>query len=126
MIADSSVWIHYLRTPDTEVGRELARLLDEDQVATTGVVLAEVLQGTRTERDFARLQSVFELLPYVELSKATWTRAAEIAVELRKEGRLIPMTDLSIAAAALAADDEVFTLDEHFGRISGLRLHEVP
>lgn len=43
VVVDSSVWIHYLRTPDSPVGRELARLLEADEVAIRGVILAEVL-----------------------------------------------------------------------------------
>ena len=125
VIADSSVWIHYLRTPDTPVGRKLASLLAEDKVALTGVVLAEVIQGARTTDDFAKLHSLLEVLPYLESNKRTWLKAGELAMQLRGEGRLIPLTDLVIAGVALEEDHEVFTLDEHFQRIPGLKLHEV-
>ncbi len=45
-------------------------------------------------------------------------------MQLRGQGRLIPLTDLIIASLALEGDHQVFTLDEHFQRVPGLKLHE--
>ena len=42
------------------------------------------------------------------------------------EGRLTPLTDLLIAALALEGEHQVFTLDDHFQRVPGLRLYEAP
>lgn len=123
VVVDSSVWVHYLRTPNSPVGQEMNRLLEADEVSITGVVLAEVLQGARNETDFERLRSSLETLPYIDQSPQTWLAAARIGMRLRVEGRLIPLTDLAIAATALEADEEVYTLDEHFERVPGLRLH---
>ena len=124
VIVDSNVWIHWLRTPNTDVGREFVRLLDSQQAAMAGVVLAEVLQGARGKPEFDRLRTLLAALPYLETTKRTWVRAGELAMELRGQGRLIPLTDLIIAALAQGGDYEVFTLDEHFKRVPGLRLYE--
>ncbi len=126
VIVDSSVWIHFLRTPDTPVGRELDRLLDEQKVAVVGIVVAEVLQGTRSRTDYENLKSRLEMLPYVEESRAVWTRVAELAIALRNQGTLTPLTDLLIASLALEGGHDLFTLDDHFRRVPDLRLHEVP
>ena len=42
VIADSSVWIDFQRGPGSEVGRELDRLLTNDEVVMVGPVLTEV------------------------------------------------------------------------------------
>ncbi|MBI2886098.1 MAG: PIN domain-containing protein [Chloroflexi bacterium] len=125
VIVDSNVWIHWLRTPDTDVGREVMRLLDNQQAAMVGVVLAEVLQGARGEPEFNRLRTLLAALPYVETTKGTWLRAGELAMQLRGQGRLIPLTDLVIASLAMQDGHEVFSLDEHFQRVPGLMLYEV-
>ena len=125
VIVDSNVWIHWLRTPNTDVGREFVRLLDSHQVSMAGVVLAEVLQGARGEPEFDRLRTLLAALPYVETTKRTWVRAGELAMQLRSEGRLIPLTDLVIASLAMEGGHQVFTLDEHFQRVPGLKLYEV-
>ena len=124
VIVDSNVWIHWLRTPDTAIGRELGRLLDEEQVAMVGVVLAEVLQGARGQVEFDRLHSLLEVLPFLETSKDTWVRAGALSLQLRIEGKLTPLTDLVIAALALEGGHQVYSLDEHFQRVPGLRLYE--
>ena len=124
VIVDSNVWIHWLRMPNTDVGREFVRLLDSHQVSMAGVVLAEVLQGARREPEFDRLRTLLAALPYLETTKQTWARAGELAMQLRGQGRLIPLTDLVIAALALEGDHQVFTLDEHFQRVPELKLYE--
>ena len=87
----------------------------------TDVVLAEVLQGARTEREFEILLSHLRALPYQEMSKDTWVSAGRIGLELRMADGLIPLTDLAIAALALEYDHEVCTLDGHFDRVAGLK-----
>ena len=121
VIADSNIWIHYLRNPQSEVGSTLQELLDADRVLMTDVVLAEVLQGARTEREFEILLSQLRALPYQEMSKDTWVSAGRIGLELRMADGLIPLTDLAIAALALEYDHEVCTLDGHFDRVAGLK-----
>lgn len=125
VIADSNIWIHYLRNPNGEVGSTLQALLDAGRVLMTGVVLSEVLQGARTEREFDILRSHLTVLPYQEMSKDTWVSAGRIGLELRMGNGLIPLTDLAIAALALEYDHEVCTLDGHFDRVTALRRYPV-
>ena len=124
MIVDSTVWIHFLRTPITPVGQEMKRLLENGEVGVVGVVLAEVLQGARGEREYSRLLPLIGAQTYVEDGKQTWIRVGELSLQLKARGRLVPITDLAIAAVALEDDLEVYTLDDHFQRIPGLRLHQ--
>ena len=41
-------------------------------------------------------------------------------------GITIPLSDLIIACVALSGDHEIFTIDPHFEKVDGLRLHNVP
>ena len=124
VIVDSNVWIRYLRDPKSAVGEELEKLLDAQQAAMVGVVLTEVLQGTRSEEDFEGLRTRLEAIPYLETGKETWVRTGRLARQLREQGKLTPITDLAVAALALEGDHSVYTLDEHFKRVPGLKLYE--
>ena len=123
VIVDSNIWIHYLRRPRESVGLELQMLIDSERVLMVGVVLAEVLQGARGEREYAALLPRLGSFPYQEMSKETWAKVGEIAVQLRIQGKITPLTDLSIAALALEGGHEVYSLDQHFERIAGLNLY---
>lgn len=120
MIADSNIWIEYLRNPNTDVGLALQSLLESNQILLTGVVFAEVLQGARTSPDYDSIFSRLDTLPYQEMTKGTWSLAGRIGHRLQREGRRIPMTDLAIAASAIEGGHSVYSLDEHFDRVAEL------
>ena len=124
VIVDSSVWIHYLRTPDTATGRELDDLLAREEVSMVGLVMAEVLQGTKGEREYLQLLFRLQALPYLETGRSAWVRAASLSLQLRSRGQLTPLTDLIIAAVALENRCPLFTLDDHFQRIPELQLYK--
>lgn len=51
VIADTSVWIPFFTRPDSGEKLTLDRLVDADEVALVGVVLAELRQGCRTQSE---------------------------------------------------------------------------
>ena len=56
-----------------------------------------------------------ELGSIVWMEQGLLLKAQEVDVELRRKGRLIPFSDVLVAAAAL-------TLDEHFKEVEWLKL----
>lgn len=124
VIIDTTVWVHYLRGPDTPVGRLVAHLLKANEVLMVGPVLAELLQGAKDEDASAWLRARLERLPFMDLDKRTWTTAGELSLRLRKQGRMTPPMDLLIAALALQGGHQLYSLDEHLRRVPGLRLYE--
>jgi predicted nucleic acid-binding protein len=124
VIVDSSAWIDFLNRPDGAVGQEVARLLTANEVVVVGMVLAEVLQGARNAGQVAVVDSRLAGLPYAEVTRTTWRKAAELAVHLRTEGQATALSDLLIASVALEQGHEVFTTDQDFQRVPGLKLHE--
>jgi tRNA(fMet)-specific endonuclease VapC len=123
VIVDTSVWIRFLRQPRSEAAAEVRSLLRRRRAAITGVILAEVLQGARSAEDYQALSETLGGLPYLETTRAAWSRAGAISMALRKEGRPLPLTDVSIAAVAIHEDLELFTFDPDFQRIPNLRLY---
>jgi predicted nucleic acid-binding protein len=64
ILVDSSVWIDYFNGKETHDTDRLDRLLGEELLLTGDVILAEVLQGFRTERDYRRASQLLERLEF--------------------------------------------------------------
>lgn len=128
ILVDTSVWIDFLRGIDSPERRVLHRLLDDEgDLALTGVILTEVLQGIRRERDFRRVkESLLEFPLHDPLGPATWLGAAEIYRACRRRGRTVRKTiDCLIAAVCLENDLMLLHRDGDFDaieRCTGLRV----
>ena len=125
IVVDSSVWIEYLRTPDSEAGRALDSLLDRKEALITGVVIAEVVQGLRPDQQRTAVADHLLRLPYSDLSKDGWLRVGELAHQMRRQGQTPGLADLAIATVAIEGGHELYTLDTDFNRVPGLTLHQV-
>jgi predicted nucleic acid-binding protein len=124
ILADTSVWINALREGESAERLALDALLAQQELAMTGVVLSELLQGTRAPQEFTRLATRLRSLPFLLDTIETWTKAAELAISLRRLGLFVPLTDLEVAAVAMEHHCEIYTLDDHFNRIPGVKLYQ--
>lgn len=124
VVVDTSVWINYLRNPQSDSGRVMDSLLFRGEVLMVGMVLSEVLQGARTSSGLATLRDRLTALEFLEVTLETWIKVGEIALELRRLGSPVPLTDLTIAAVAMQHNQPVYALDQHFQRVPELELYE--
>lgn len=120
MVIDTSIFIEYLRSKN-RVQTILANLPIDSVLYVSSITIFELYSGAtdiRKRQDVdALLQGVF-ILP---LNAATAKNAGLIYQDLRKRGSMIEVTDILIAATALANDLPVKTLNiGHFQRISEL------
>jgi predicted nucleic acid-binding protein len=58
------------------------------------------------------------------MTAKAWRRAGLLSAELDSLGTRIPPSDVILGALALEGGHEVFTPDNHFRRIPGLRLYQ--
>ena len=123
ILVDTSIWVHADRDQTSREAQELDRLIDLDEVATTGMVLAEVLQGIRAESRFRRAAFDFTALHYLDARRTTWMRAGELSYSLIRRGMTTPLSDLLIATVALENSVSVYATDAHFSRVDGLQLY---
>lgn len=124
VIIDTSVWVEYLRVPDSVKGEEVERLIRAGAVAMVGAVYAELVHGARDDIEFRRLEEDLKAFPFLEARQETWQRAGRLLFDLRRRGLTVPLADALIATIALMGGHEVYTLDEHFQRVPGVKLHE--
>ena len=67
ILVDSSVWIDYFRGMQNSQTDRLDGLLGNQPIATGDLVLAEVLQGFGSTRDFNQGKKLLRSLPIIEL-----------------------------------------------------------
>ena len=123
ILVDTSIWIDWSNDKTLPVSLELDRLLAADEVAITDVVMAEVLQGSRTQALFEEWQDTLDALHYFPSTQETWIRAAAHSFALMRQGLTTALSDLVVAQVALENDFPLFATDTDFQRVPGLRLH---
>jgi predicted nucleic acid-binding protein len=116
ILVDSSVWIDFFRgtvTPQTE---RLDALLGAEPVVVGDLVLAEVLQGFSSERDFNRARQLLTALDVVELGgQEIAIQAARNFRTLRARGVTIRKTiDTLIATRCIESDYSLLFSDRDF------------
>jgi predicted nucleic acid-binding protein len=67
ILVDSSVWIDYFRGAPTPQTDKLDTLLGTEPLLTGDIILAEVLQGFVSDRDFNQARKLLTSLEVVEL-----------------------------------------------------------
>lgn len=119
ILIDTSAWVLYFRPPGNEkLITRIKNILSEGIGATSGIIMAELLLGTKTEREYARLSEVLEALNYLEPTEAIWYRVSKLGFILRRKGISIPCTDLVIAQIALDNNCRILHADTHFNLIA--------
>ncbi|MBI4286766.1 MAG: PIN domain nuclease [Chloroflexi bacterium] len=110
IVVDTSVWIDFLRGTDSPERRMLHRLIeDEEEIAVTGIIFAEILQGIREDENFRITRDYLLGFPaYEPGSTFTYLSAARIYRTCRKKGKSIRSTIDCIIAAICLENDFVF------------------
>lgn len=126
ILVDSSVWIDYFRGTRTPQAEILDSLLGSEPVATGDLILAEVLQGFRSERDFNQARKLLTSLMVIDLGgKDIAIQAAKNFRALRAKGVTVRKTiDAVIATRCIASELKLLYSDRDFDpfvRYLGLR-----
>lgn len=88
VIIDTSVWIAFFKSARSPEKYSVTHLLDEERAMLVGVVLSELIQGTRSAQDREQLQNTLIALPYLEMTPHTWLLTGEIGALLRGKAPL--------------------------------------
>jgi predicted nucleic acid-binding protein len=117
IVADTSVWIEYLRGGEAGWAWELDELLARGELMMCGPVLAELVAGVPDERrsDYAlRLRA----LPWSGLDRDGWLRAGLLRGDLRRSGFTASLIDIAIAISAAQAGASLWTGDAAHERVA--------
>jgi predicted nucleic acid-binding protein len=117
ILVDTSAWIEFLRgTGSTADERVDSCLASDDSLATTDVVLMEVLAGARDDGHLDQLRGLLARCTFIATQGARdYEDAAGLYRVCRRSGETIrALTDCLIAAVALRADVPVLHADADF------------
>lgn len=92
ILVDTCVIINYLRAPTPEI----KKIFQKNEIAICGVVMAELLRGAVSEKQFNQLKSSLECFEY------------------------IPFQDAMIALLAMKAACPLWTTDRHFSILQSI------
>ncbi len=100
IVVDSSVWIDYFTGTDTAQSDKLDAILGTEPVAIGDLILIEVLQGFRLDKEYGIAKSLMaELVLFDMLGERMAIKSAENFRRLRKKGITIRKTaDVIIAS----------------------------
>jgi len=114
-LIDTSAWILGLkRNSSSQIKDILTEILDKDQSATTGIIILELLQGTKTKKEYEEIFSDLSALHYFEENKEIWEKASLLGFKLRRKGKTVPSTNLLIASISLYYNLNILHADNHF------------
>lgn len=116
IFVDSSVWIDYFNGRITKRTNQLDFLLDKELIVVGDLILTEVLQGFRRDKDFNKARELFGSLVFKEmLGRDIAVKSARNYRVLRKKGVTVRKTiDVIIATFCIENDLSLLHSDRDF------------
>ena len=116
ILVDSSVWIDYFNGVENQATDMLDRRLGIEEIAVADLILTEVLQGFKTDRDYKIAKDVLTSLTILEiLGTKLAIESADNFRYLRKKGITIRKTvDVIIATYCIESDIALLFTDKDF------------
>lgn len=123
ILIDTSAFIEFLNHTGTSFDREIEYLINNDEeVAFADIIITEILQGIKDDKDFNEIKSSLMAFPIYCLDNTdSYIAAASLYRKCRKNGLTIRSTvDLLIAQIVLEHDLILMHNDKDFQGIAGL------
>jgi len=116
ILVDSSVWVDYFRGKSSRQVDLLDALLGNRELAIGDLILTEVLQGFKNDREFQKARMLLSSLEFVELGgKSVAIQAAENFRKLRASGVTVRKTiDCLIATWCIEHGSQLLHSDRDF------------
>jgi predicted nucleic acid-binding protein len=127
ILVDTSVWIDYLNGKENSLTNILDKALIDGLVSIGDLILLEILQGIKTEREYNKTRTTLALLEQYEMfGHSMVEKCAENFRFLRKKGITIRKTNDVIIATfciennlpLLFSDRDFIPFVDHLGLIS--------
>ena len=113
VLIDTSVWIEFFRNREP-YHTAVSQLLTEGRVCCAGIILAELMQGAKEEKELQVIREFISVFEFLTEQPETWEKTGGLSFELRRAGKPVGLSDCHIAALAAEHGAAVFTLDKHF------------
>ena len=110
ILADTNVIIDFWDKPNDEY----AKIFEDNEIATCGVIKTELLRGSSSEKQFSQIEEALNDFTYLSFSEKDWILLSKLFITLKKNGLAVPFQYAMIAYLAIKHDCEVWTNDKHF------------
>ena len=120
ILIDTSVWIDFLtdrEIPNTDAVENLVS--EREDICICGVVLSEVLQGIRKDKEYKKTKTILSELLFLPMTKETFYLSADIYRTCRSRGITIRNSiDCMIAATCIQHEARLLHNDKDFDLIA--------
>jgi predicted nucleic acid-binding protein len=120
ILIDTSVWIEYFRNKSSSVAQKVDRVLEEDEVYVPKIIIAELMQGSKSKKELAIIEDFFDAFHIIDQKDDSWIKAGSLSYKLKKKGKNINLFDCYIAVIAQEHSCIIFSLNRHFKEIQSL------
>jgi predicted nucleic acid-binding protein len=127
VLVDTSAWIAFFRKKNPWYSA-VSGLIDEKRVCCAGLILAELIQGAKSDKEREILRDFRHVFEFLGDSTDLWQAAGELSHVLKRKGKSIGLSDCYLAVSARERNAKLLTLDKHFSVIkgaAGIDLYEV-
>ena len=122
ILVDTSIWIALFRDRTGKEKSNLKKWTADDDVVLTRFNQLELLQGCKDEKEWKTLARYLDAQDYVETTNTTWSAAARIYFDLRRQGKTVQSpVDCCIAQLAIESDALLIHRDVDFETIAAIR-----
>ena len=83
VLVDTSVWIEFFRKHEPYYGM-VSRLIDDERVCCCGIILAELMQGAKSDKELTVLEDFPRVFPFIPESSQLWAEAGKLSFRLRR------------------------------------------
>lgn len=123
LVVDTSVWSLVLRRSHIDVDNSFVQafrnhLNSEDGLFLIGNILQELLDGLRSQNQFARLTRLLQPFPLLSLNRSTYVEAARLRAFCRGKGIQASPIDFLLASACIEQGYPLLSADRDFLGIS--------
>lgn len=119
IVVDTTVWADWFNGTDSPEANRLDQALEGQDAGLAPVILTEVLQGFRADRDYERARALLVQLPVLTLDVDGHVAAARLYRRLRSKGITVRgALDCIIAQTCIIAGVELLSLDQDFAAIA--------
>lgn len=127
LLIDTSVWIKLFRDDSEDFKQSLIKTINNQDYCLSRFSQTELLQGCLNEQEWSKLNSYLKTQDYLEPSTESWTVAARIYYDLRRQGITVRNTiDCCIAASAIEHNLLLLHIDRDFEAIAkGTSLNQI-
>ncbi len=119
VLVDTSAWIEFFKKKEPWYSA-VSGLMDDKRVCCAGIVLAELMQGAKSEKEMEVLRDFRHVFEFLNESVDLWQGAGELSQALLRKGKSIGLSDCYLAVSAKAGEVKVLTIDKHFEAIKGV------